>query len=503
MELVGAVCAETVVQVADGMSIVIGLTGLIGVAVAQVAAATIVAKSCAQADVQAAIEAARPGDTVLLPPGTASWNRSVTISKPIHLKGSGAGGFVGHSRSLVAIGPGPKTFSTQPALGLQPGQTVRAIYIGNGTRFMEGSVIAYEESTLHLNVTNTGGSGSYGAWVLALPAQTTLINNAANDWGQAMIEVVEDTAGSVQISGIRLQSGTAKFGAHINLRRTEGGQPVLIHDCWFSHGGEIGRAILVMNTRGLIYRCSFDGGLDSGPPRLDHTAITLKWLGPEASRSWATPDTMGARDTTGLNNFYVEDCYFAGAQSFDFDDNSRTVVRHCVFDNSNLASHGAETSPDGLRHFELYDNIFLFDNLGDETLNLCRWLWVRGGTGVVTDNLMPDIKSRMWGDCDEIQMIVMSLRRKCRFAGHAYPVPRQVGQGHDGTRYVLDPLYIWNNPGQPRIGINDFEPDEVGRNLRSADYIKLGRDYYVGVPKPDYRKYVYPHSLRQSRASSP
>ena len=78
---------------------------------------------------------------------------------------------------------------------------------------------------------------------------------------------------------------------------------------------------------------------------------------------------------TGLSNFYVEDTHFAGAQAFDFDDNSRTVVRHCLFNNSNVASHGAETSPEGLRHFELYDNTFLFDDLGEDTLNLCRWIW--------------------------------------------------------------------------------------------------------------------------------
>jgi hypothetical protein len=113
------------------------------------------------------------------------------------------------------------------------------------------------------------------------------------------------------------------------------------------------------------------------------------------------------------------------------------------------------------------------------------------------------LKSRMWGDGDEIQMIVMSLRRNCLHAEHAYPVPRQVGQGHDGTGYVLDPLYIWNNPGNPRVGVNDYEPDEVGRNLRTADYLKPGRDYHVGVAKPGYRKDIYPHPLRRTNGQGP
>jgi hypothetical protein len=459
-------------------------------------AGTHAAASCSQEDVQAAVNAASAGDTVLVPPGTAVWTSSISIRKGLHLKGAGGGGFVGHSRTLMAISPGVKTFVTQAGLGLRPGQTVKALFLGNGKRHLEGTVEAYDGTSLRLNVTKTGSSGSYGAWVLAVPAATTLVNNAANDWGRAMVDVSEDPAAGVEISGIRFVSGTAKYGAHLNLRRAAGGKPVVIHDCWFTHGGEIGRAIQVMNNRGLVFRCSFDGGLDAGVPVLHHTGITLKWLGGEASQSWTSPDTMGSKDTTGLNNFYVENCYSAGAQCFDFDDNSRTVVRHCVFNNSNLGSHGAETSPEGLRHFELYDNTFLFDNLGNDTLNLCRWFWLRGGTGVITDNVMPDMKSQIWGDPDEFQMIVMSLRRNCLYAGHSYPVPRQVGQGHDGAGYILDPLYFWNNPGNPRVGLNDYEPDEVGRGLRTADYIRQGRDYHVDKARPGYTKYAYPHPLR-------
>ena len=96
----------------------------------------------------------------------------------------------------------------------------------------------------------------------------------------------------------------------------------------------------------------------------------------------------------------------------------------------------------------------------------------------------------------EIQMIVMSLRRNCLHAGHAYPVPRQVGQGHDGAGYALDPLYSWSNPGNPRVGVNDYEPDEVGRDLRTAVYLQPGRDYHAGVAKPGDQKLTYPHSLR-------
>lgn len=457
------------------------------------------AASCAFEDVQAAVDASSAGDTVRLPAGTAAWKRSLSIRKGIHLQGAGGGGFRGSSRTSIEIGTGLKDFATQAGLDLEAGQPIRALYVADGSRFLEGTVTAYVGTSLRVDVARTGGRGTYGAWVFAVPAATVLVNDAADDWNRAMVDIFEDTDSSVEVSGIRFKTGTATFGEHLNLHGRAGGKPILIHDCWFTHDGRIGRAILVYVNRGIVYRCSFDGGLEAGVPQFVHTGITLK-LGDEGNRSWTTPDTMGAKDATGLENFYVEDTYFAGAQSLDLDDNSRTVVRRCVFNNSNVGTHGAETSQHGLRHFELYDNEFLFDDLGEDTLNLVRWIWIRGGTGVIADNAMPDIKSRIWGDCTEIVMIVMSLRRKCLHAGHPYPVPRQVGQGHDGAGYVLDPLYIWNNSGDPRIGTNDHEPDEVGRGLRSADYIREGRDSIVGTAKPGYAKSVYPHPLRKAAA---
>ena len=97
----------------------------------------------------------------------------------------------------------------------------------------------------------------------------------------------------------------------------------------------------------------------------------------------------------------------------------QTVRALCIANGARFVE-GTVTSYRGI---ELYDNTFLFDDLGDDTLNPCRWIWIRGGTGIITDNAMPDLKSQMWGDGDEIQIIVMSLRRECLYAGWPYPVP--------------------------------------------------------------------------------
>ena len=71
---------------------------------------------------------------------------------------------------------------------------------------------------------------------------------------------------------------------------------------------------------------------------------------------------MGMADANGDKNTYLEDCTFRWIflQAIDFDDNSRTVMRHNVFDNAAITSHGQETSAVGARQWEVYDNEFIF-----------------------------------------------------------------------------------------------------------------------------------------------
>jgi len=71
-------------------------------------AATINAVSLSAADVQAAINSSAPGDTVVLPAGTASWATTVTINKkPITIQGSGIGNTViTNTQTLANTGQG-------------------------------------------------------------------------------------------------------------------------------------------------------------------------------------------------------------------------------------------------------------------------------------------------------------------------------------------------------------------------------------------------------------
>jgi hypothetical protein len=91
-----------------------------------------------------------------------------------------------------------------------------------------------------------------------------------------------------------------------------------------------------------------------------------------------------------------------------------------------------------------------------------------------------------------------------------YPWPHQPGWGKDSgalfTNEVIEPIYIWNN--KATVGGTAGEADTYSTLDRSgmgcsfdnssqtsANYIQQNREYYLGIAKPGYVKFTYPHPL--------
>jgi hypothetical protein len=197
----------------------------------------------------------------------------------------------------------------------------------------------------------------------------------------------------------------------------------------------------------------------------------------------------------------------------DLDDNSRSVIRHNLFNNSAITAHGQDTSEYGVRHFEIYDNMFVFDDADSDTYNVANgYFYLRGGTGVISDNTFVDIKSSYWGDPSEAILTLQHIRRNAGSPScwqQGPPAPRQVGYGYvtgsgatgtGGYQGDLEPLYVWNNTGVLEIDRLDYQPDECGNGETVVDYIRLGIEYLVGSPRPGYTKFTYPHPLRMPAA---
>jgi hypothetical protein len=387
--------------------------------------------TCSRDDVQAAIDGASDGDTVVIPAGDCSWDSGVSVSKFLHIVGASGG-------------------------------TVELTHNGGSS----DTLFAISESSLGntsiSNINFVQGSGGNSAW------------------GGMFINV----------SGNTIATPTTN-------------EPVLIYDNVFNQQGSA-RSIRFDTDGGVVWGNEFNN-----VGRGNVNAIAFAENTPDTS--WAVADTMGDRDTSGKVNTYIEDNVFNfyPAQALDPDSNSRVVIRNNTFNETGIANHGADTSTLGVRHWELYDNDFNFTDYGDcdgsQTFGTNWYYYIRGGTGVITGNSMDDISSCAWANKPEIYMTVQNIRRNAGpyACWETYPAPRQVGQGHDGSSMITDPVYIWGNTGTVGVEVGNYNPDECGNGLETTDFIQEDRDYYVDTPKPGYSKYTYPHPLRAEAITPP
>lgn len=283
-----------------------------------------------------------------------------------------------------------------------------------------------------------------------------------------------------------------------------GFHPIIVHRNDFLTDGRQGRSILARLVGGAIIHSNqfAASGVDA--------AITVKCESVACDASWSTPPTRGTLDEVGLSNVYVEDNVFKGyinASVVDADSNARVVIRHNQMLHSHVASHGADSSQDGVRHVEVYRNEFTFTSDGrcsspSTTPNLNWFIYIRGGSWDIFENTLPNIQSCIWGSKPEIAITVQNLRRSggpygCWSGG--YPAPRQAGQGHDGQQFIVDPIYIWGNngSGNETPTLLNYSPDQCGGGPAIGQFVQAGRDFIVGTPRPDYTPFVYPHPLRE------
>lgn len=472
------------------------------------------AATCSEVDVLAAYGQAQNGDLVTIPAGSCTWTSRFFHTKAVHIRGAGSGRVIGRSTSSIAVGTGTKIFTTQSGLSLNVGQALRiertggVVSGGNTTgqrAFMDGTVVSYTGTTLQMNITSSSGSGTHPLWIISTTAQTTITHSAGSS---SLFSLQENSAGSVELSGIRFVSGAASDD-YVQISRSVNGRPVLLHDLYFESVANFD-CIQSDSNRGVVWNSSFVALPYS------RAQLAIHHIHAPAD-SWTTPSTMGAADTTGTSNFYIEDSDFHGwLNSTDFDSNARSVMRHCLLNNAGFGTHGADTSEYGQRHFEFYDNEMIWNGYSDgQTLPVGRGFYLRGGTGVIADSIITMPSGSDYPNKACIDMTVMNLQRNsgpnpcwgANQTGVQYPAPRQVGMGRitgtagsDSFTYRGDsePLYIWGITGSCSATTSDYGGSECTNPDASASYIVAGRDYFLNTPKPGYSKYTYPHPLRTS-----
>jgi len=77
-------------------------------------------------------------------------------------------GFIGSSATSFAIGTGSKAFTVSALLQFAADDYVTIASAANPANYMFGQVTSYSGTTLTVNVTSTGGSGTKTDWIIAL-----------------------------------------------------------------------------------------------------------------------------------------------------------------------------------------------------------------------------------------------------------------------------------------------------------------------------------------------
>ena len=488
-------------------------------------ATTRAAATCAVADVNTQIALSSAGDTVTIPAGDCTWTTAATALNGVALTGAGSPRIIGRSTSTVTLATGTRVFTVialnNITFSVTAGQTLNIYRVGDRGQFLTGTVTSYAAPTLTMDITSVGSAGNNCSG-LACPANlwiimqvcdgtttTCITDNVAS--GATMLTMTEHTAFRTEISGFKIVAGTGS-GQVINMAYTSSGKAMLLHDCWIESNQTANIMINSNTNRGVVWNCSFDsspGGLGSN--------LGFQLVG--TVNTWTALATMGTADTTGESNVYFEkNDYHTFLNFFDAGDNGKMVARYSTFNTTGLGTHGPDTGNYGQRHFEAYNNEWIWDRYGNgTTIPLTRVLYVRGGTFVFTDNAYTlDGTSGSDYALAGVDMTVMNLQRNagpnpCYGApytvhGENYPAPRQVGfgrvtgaAGNDSITYKgdIEPAYIWGNTGTAfPVGTSDFGGVECTTPDGTAYYVVAGRDYFADeTAKPSYTKYTYPHPL--------
>ena len=517
----------------------------------EIRANTLNAASCFPTDVQAAINSASEGDTVVIPSGVCTWTGAVTIAgKGVTVLGAGSARVVAYAAlaSALAIGTGSKSWAIS---GFSPGfsgsvfatgATITAFELGNHTNFMTGTVTSFTGGTLTLNVLSSNGTcgnqnqSNCKRWIFHNnPTSATVIQDGTSCSSVTpLFTITEDSSVHTSIGNIQFVPGTCN--QHVfKLQYASGGQAILIHDIWISESSSVSdppdgdpTMIISNSDRGVVWNCSFDGS--------PFNISTLGAVGikdaTNVTGAWTTQSFWGTLDTTGQNNFYVETSDFhALGFATSVDDNGRLVARYNLYDSSGMmGTHGADTSFFGQRYFESYNNTAVFEGYSDgTTFNFNQWYFIRGGSFVIHDNTIPSIVSQDFGTKSSVRFIIENLQRNSgpdpcwgagfSAAGQFYPAPRQPGFGRvtgngtanypplgvnnshtDSVTYVGDsePAYIWanNTVPLPNVNTSDYGGNACTNPDSSTIYIVLNRDFFNGnTPKPAYSPFTYPHPL--------
>jgi hypothetical protein len=509
------------------------------------------AKTPSLRDVSEAVAAARDGDVVSVPPGTAVWTTSLTISKHITLRGAGAG-------STVIVD------EVEPPLTKQ----------------------AFGRGKLHDPRPQPRPRANARTKDRTFPAQT-----GGKQRYLLFISLEKDLP--FRMTGFTFRGGHSNGQKVFNglVRISGNSHSVRIDHCTFD---QLRGTNLALNgfLWGVVDHCRFNTA-SVHPITIQHNTWNGATFG---NGSWADDAHWGSEKF-----LFIEDNIFENStdkSAIDAFEGARFVVRHNQFHNCGVTTHGTEGQGRGTKQVEEYDNSYNWDrargaaaqirsgsiltfnnkskgltsghvlqayrpfhksphwgpvngkNLYDEnepksvtgywergthtgasgsydvvdsTKNWATNEWYSPGSVFMVRNITTETSwtlNYVWALSNTSNTItcsklVFESDKKTIFnKGDVYEiwkVNRALDQPGSGKTALLQRLGKWPATMQPVSQGNEpcyswNNKDVVtGADMKlgsSEPQIKEGRDFFNGTPKPGYKPYTYPHPLVSGAALS-
>jgi hypothetical protein len=406
-------------------------------------------------DVQAKINSAATGDTILIPAGSFTWTAGVTITKNVVLKGAGWSG--GSGAPLVG---GTQITNSIPANG---GNMIDCTSSA-GTPCLEISNIALLDGGTDTNYQTVQFSGSgtpllHDCYITAVGGVNRAVLWDMNG-GVAYLNTLYSNDGSAEPFGFAFET------------------PV-IDPSWMSPStmgslDSTGTANTYVedNTWNNCTLQSFDCG--------DNARVVLR------NNTFNNSGGSSHGQDTGPN----------GVRQIEFYNNT------CIFSTSGTTKAGT-AYPLPLNWWILFrgGTGVIFGNVFPQ---MSSQQWGSKSSvifGTFNVNQQPNSVP-----CQTVYPAARQLGQTwVGSGGYSYATPNTP----DGTGYARDPVYIWGNTGTGATIVGLCNQDDsqfansCGNGQQIANYIQSGRDYIVGTAKPGYTPYTYPHPLRVSATPTP
>ncbi len=450
------------------------------IGICEVDAATINAASCSQTDVQAAIDTATDGDTVIVPAGEDTWDSGVAISddKNILLQGAGM--------DLTII----TRSSTGTAVDLE--QTSSRV---TGFTFYEGRISANGGSGWRVDhckiISEEGMSGVMVRGTIQGVHPDGLVDHCT--FQNARVVVIGSAA--------MLHEGPQQHYLWAQELDLGTDKAVYVEDCTFSYtvfgncmdANYGGKYVFRYNTVNDIY-------LEAHSVQGNNRA-TIKWeiynnTINQVDRSMWTPFFLRGGTGVVFNNTLTGTWSSPNITL----DNVRTFSEVSV---SGLCNGGSpwdgneplETGGTG-NHTGSSGSLTLTDSLQNWEVNSLVDIYVYNlvdsSKGQITANTSNTVTAILSGGTDNDWDTGDHYK-----ITNGYPCRDQIGRSTDEYLWTdetpyppqdHEPAYSWNNR---------YNGDDVNFSIHNncQVHIQQGRDYFDNVQKPGYFPFIYPHPL--------